>query len=628
MTAATSSQAEAEQQRWGASSTLTRILTATDHRVIGLRFLGTSVAFFALGGVLALLMRLQLARPNLHLLGPDAYDQVFSTHGTTMMFLFAVPFVQGAGVYLLPLMVGAKNLAFPRLAAYAYWVYLFGGIFLWVALLSNTGPDAGWFSYVPLAGPEYSPGKRADVWAQLVTFTELSALAIAVNAIVTIFKYRAPGMSLDRMPMGVWSQLVTAFMVVFAMPAVMTGSTMLALDRLVGTQFFNPAEGGDPLLWQHVFWFFGHPEVYIIFLPALGFVSEMIVASTRRPVFGYVPLVVANVATALLAFGLWVHHMFATGIPQLGASLFTGASIVISIPTGVQFFCWIASMWGTRPKLSAPFWFVLAFLTTFILGGLTGVMLAAVPIDRQVHDTYFVVAHFHYTLIGGAVFPMLGAIHHWFPKVSGRLLDERLGKVCCALVFVGFHTTFFPQHILGLHGMTRRIYTYSAESGWGTLSLVSTLGAFVLALGILTCVVNAVRAWTSGPAAGENPWDAPSLEWHLSSPPARMEERTVPIVHSRYPLWFGGLGKVTGLHRTEVLVTAIVDAEPLHREHAMGRSIGPLLAALGTTGLIVTCLFTPWGLVLFALPIGAALTAWYWPRRKFIDPERLAKEQP
>jgi cytochrome c oxidase subunit I+III len=609
-------------------SRVMRALTATEHQVIGLRFLGTALTFFAFGGVLALLMRLQLARPNLHILGPDAYDQVFSTHGTTMMFLFAVPFVQGAGIYLLPLMVGAKNLAFPRLAAYAYWVYLFGGIFLWVALLSNTGPDAGWFSYVPLAGPEYSPGKRADIWAQLVTFTELSALAIAVNAIVTVFKHRAPGMSLDRMPIGVWSQLVTAFMVVFAMPAVMTGSTMLALDRLVGTQFFNPAEGGDALLWQHVFWFFGHPEVYIIFLPALGFVSEIVVSSTRRPVVGYLPLVVSNVSTALLAFGLWVHHMFATGIPQLGASLFTGASIVISIPTGVQFFCWIASIWGSRPRFTAAFWFVLSFLTTFILGGLTGVMLAAVPIDRQVHDTYFVVAHFHYTLIGGAVFPIFGALHHWFPKATGRLLDERLGKVCCALVFVGFHTTFFPQHILGLNGMTRRIYTYPASSGWGSLSLVSTIGAFVLALGFLVYVVNAARAWNDGPAAGQNPWESPSLEWHLSSPPPPMEERTVPIVHGRYPLWFGGLGKVTGLRRDEQLVTAIVDAEPLHREHAMGRSIAPLLAALATTGLIVACLFTPWGLVFGALPVGAALVAWYWPRRALVDPQRLAKEQP
>src|SRR4051812_48540070 len=514
-------------------------LATTDHTAIGRRFIATALCFFALGGTLALLMRLQLATPLAHVMGPDRYNQVFTTHGSTMMFLFAVPVMQGLGLYFVPLMVGARNLAFPRLASFAFWIYLFGGIFLYIGLLSNTGPDAGWFAYVPLSGPAHSPGKRVDVWAQLITFTELSALSVAVNVIVTTFKQKAPGMSLDRLPIFVWASLVTSFMVLFAMPAVIIASSCLALDRLVGTQFFNPAEGGDALLWQHMFWFFGHPEVYIIFLPGIGMVSEIVVTASKRPLFGYVPVVLANVATAILAFGLWVHHMFATGLPQMGASFFTGASILIAIPTGVQFFCWIATLWGSRPTIDVQFGFVLAFFVTFLIGGLTGVMLAAVPINVQVHDTFFVVAHLHYVLIGGAVFPLFGGLTHWFPKLTGRLLDERLGWLSCALVAVGFNVAFFPQHLLGLRGIPRRIYTYLPETGWGFWNLISTVGAFTLGLGALVFFVNAARSLRSGTRAEANPWHAPGLEWSLSSPPPPAAARAVPVVPSRYPLWLG-----------------------------------------------------------------------------------------
>jgi len=620
--------AKARRERVIERSRVLRFISETEHQAIGLRFVVTALVFFAMAGALALLMRLQLARPGLHVVGPDLYNQAFTMHGSTMMFLFAVPVMQGMGVYLVPLMIGAKSLAFPRLSAFAYWTYLFGGIFLWLSFFMNTGPDVGWFSYPPLAGPEYAAGKRADVWAQLITFTELSALAIAVNLIATIFKQRSPGMSLDRMPVFVWASLVTAFMVVFAMPAVMVASTMLALDRLVGTHFFNPAEGGDPLLWQHVFWFFGHPEVYIIFLPALGFVSEIVTTFTRRPLFGYTPVVLANVATAILAFGLWVHHMFATGIPQLGASFFTAASIVIAVPTGVQFFCWIATIWGSGPRYAAPFLYVLAFLATFIIGGLTGVMQASVPIDTQVHDTFFVVAHFHYTLIGGAVFPLLGALHYWFPKVTGRLSDERLGWISCALVFAGFHLTFFPQHILGLHGMTRRIYTYAATTGWGTLNLVSTIGAFLIGAGLLVVLINLARSYRSGMAAGNDPWQGPSLEWHYASPPPRMEERDVAIVAARYPLWTAPVGKVVGLEPREELITNVIDAEPSHKEKNPGPSLSPFFLALATSGTIIACIFTPWGLVWGAVVIALVLTLWYWPRRSEVDEHHLSEEQP
>jgi cytochrome c oxidase subunit I+III len=594
-------------------SALYHWLATTEHTAIGRRFIVTALGFFVLGGILALLMRLQLATPLAHVMGPDRYNQVFTTHGSTMMFLFAVPVMQGLGLYFVPLMVGARNLAYPRLANFAFWIYLLGGVFLYIALLSNTGPDAGWFAYVPLSGPEHSPGKRVDVWAQLITFTELSALSVAVNLIVTTFKHKAPGLSLDRLPIFVWASLVTSFMVLFAMPAVIIASTCLALDRLVGTHFFNPAEGGDALLWQHMFWFFGHPEVYIIFLPGIGMVSEIVVTASRRPLFGYVPVVLANVATAVLAFGLWVHHMFATGLPQLGASFFTGASILIAIPTGVQFFCWLATLWGSRPTLDVQFGFVLAFFVTFLIGGLTGVMLAAVPINVQAHDTFFVVAHLHYVLIGGAVFPLLGGLTHWFPKLTGRMLGERLGWVSCVLVAVGFNVAFFPQHLLGLRGMPRRIYTYLPETGWGFWNLVSTVGAFVLGLGALVFLVNAALSLRSGARAAANPWRAPGLEWAVPSPPLPSAEREVLVVPSRYPLWVGELGRVEGLARDEVLVTRVVDAEPDHTVHAPEPSVMPVVTALATGSLIVACLFTPWGLPIGAVLVSVTLFIWFWP---------------
>src|SRR5215212_9057840 len=405
------------ERSWHEPSGLWGWLITVDHKRIGKRYIVTAMVFFALGGAEALVMRLQLARPQNGLLDPDKYNQFFTMHGTTMMFLFAVPVMTAWGLYLVPQMVGTRNLAFPRLNAYGYWVYLIGALFIYVQFLLNTGTDVGWFAYVPLAGPQFSPGKRVDTWAQMVTFTEIAALIGAVELIVTIFKQRAPGMSLNRLPLYVWSMLVVAFMIIFAMPAVAVASTfLLAMDRLVGTQFFNPAEGGDPLLWQHMFWFFGHPEVYIIFIPGLGFVSSIVTTFSRRPVFGYVAMVLSLIATGFIGFGLWVHHMFATPIPQLGQSFFTAASMMIAIPSGVQIFCWIATLWGGKLNIKTPLLFVLGFFAIFILGGMTGVMLASVPLDLQIHDTFFVVAHLHYVLIGGAVFPLFGAFYYWFPK--------------------------------------------------------------------------------------------------------------------------------------------------------------------------------------------------------------------
>ena len=555
---------------WGTPRTLYGRLASVDHKVIGRRYILTAFAFLALGGVLALIMRVQLSGSDLKLLGPEAYNQLFTMHGSTMMFLFAVPVMEAMAVYLVPLMVGTRNIAFPRLNAFSYWMYLFGGLFLWGAFVAKAGPDVGWFAYVPLSELDYTPTKQADVWAQMITFTEVAALAVAVEIVVTVFKLRAPGMTLDRIPLFVWSMMVMAFLVIFALPAIMVASTALILDRLVNTQFFQSSNGGHVLLWQHLFWFFGHPEVYIIFIPATGMVSSIVGAFARRPVFGYSALVLSLIAVGFLAFGLWVHHMFATGLPQLGASLFTASSMLIAVPNGVQIFCWLITIWDGRPVFRTPMLFVIGFILIFVIGGLSGVMVASVPFDVQVTDTYFVVAHFHYVLIGGAVFPLLGAVYFWFPKIIGRLLDERLGRWNFWLAFVGFNIAFFPMHILGLRGMPRRIYTYPAELGWDGLNLLSTFGSFLFATSFLILAVNVAKSLKSGEVAGDNPWGASTLEWATSSPPPAYNFAQIPIVSHRDPLWHdpetlevvGGLSVV----RREVLLGTVADATPHTRE--------------------------------------------------------------
>jgi len=602
---------------WQAPAGLRGWLSNVHHTAIGRRYVVTAFVFFVLAGLEAALMRAQLAFPDNDLVGPDLYNQLFTMHGTTMMFLFAVPVMEGFAIYLVPLMVGTRNVAFPRVNALGYYLFLLGGILLYGGFALGVGPDGGWFAYTPLTGPEYSPGKRIDVWSQTVTLTELSALIVAIEVIVTALRLRAPGMSLDRIPLFVWAMLVMSFMIVFAMPSVMVASSLLAMDRLVGTHFFNPSEGGDPLLWQHLFWFFGHPEVYIIFVPALGMVSSIVSAATRRPVFGYPAMVLALATTGFIAFGLWVHHMFATTVPRLGAALFTASSLLIAIPTGVQFFCWIVSLWRARIRFTTSLLFVLGFLSTVLGGGLTGVMLASVPLDLQVHDTHFVVSHFHYTLIGGAVFPLLGAVYHWFPKLAGRLLSERLGRWNFWLALVGFHLTFFPLFLLGVQGMPRRVYRYPSELGWGGLNLLASCGAVVLAASFAVLLANVVLALRRTERAPANPWGAETLEWDTDSPPPCYSHARAPVVTSLSPLWdTPAPARVVGLRsdRCEILVTRTVDAKLEHREVLPGHSLWPLLAALATAIGLVAVIFTPWGLPLGIALLFVALLGWYLPR--------------
>ena len=603
---------------WGNPPGMIGWLSSVDHKDIGRRYIVTALAFLALGGVLAMIMRLQLAKPDNDLVGAARYNEIFTMHGTTMMFLFAVPVMQGMKVYLTPLMLGTRQTAFPRLNAFSYWMYLAGGSLLWVAFALNIAPDIGWFAYPPLSGPQFGVGKRADIWAQMVTFTEVAALAAAVSLTATIIKQRAPGMTFARMPLFVWSTLVVSLMVIFSMPSVALASGLLLSDRLVGTHFYNPMEHGDPILWQHLFWFFGHPEVYIIFLPATGFVSEIVATFSRRSIVLYPIVVLALVGTGILAFGLWVHHMFATGLPRVGYSFYTAASIAVSVPTGMQIFCWIATMWEGRPRLAVPMLYVIGFIITFVIGGLTGVMIAAVPLDLQLHDTYFIVAHFHYVLIGGAVFPLLGAITYWYPKFTGRMMAEGLGKVTFWMLFLGFQLAFFPMHLAGINGMPRRVYTYPAGMGLELPNMLSSIGSAVVALAVLLFVINMVKSLRVGAHAAPNPWGGSTLEWATACPPDRYNFQHIPMVSSVSPLWDAGekLPVVHGLRveDREVLLTTVMAAEPDVREASAEPSLWPFIATLATTIMFVGSIFSPWAVLVGAIPATIALTAWFWPK--------------
>jgi len=600
-----------------------RILGAINNTYIGLFFVGAALLFFVLAGILALLMRTQLAVAENDFIGSDLYNQLFTMHGTMMMFLFAVPVVEAVAILLLPNMLGARDLPFPRMGAYAFWAYFIGGLCFFSSLFFDLAPDGGWFMYPPLTSFEFSPGVNSDMYMLGIGFIEISAVAGAIELIVGIMRTRAPGMSLDKLPVYAWAMLVFAVMVILAFPAVILATLLLELERAFQWPFFIADKGGDPLLWQHLFWLFGHPDVYIIFLPAAGMVSVIIPTVVQAPLVAYRLVVLALLGTGFVSFGLWVHHMFATGLPQLSMSFFSAASMAVAIPSGIQIFAWIATIASGRIRLNTPALFILGFLVIFTIGGLTGVMVAMVPFDLQVHDTYFVVAHFHYVLIGGMVFPLFAALYYWMPTVSKNALSERVGRWVFGLIFIGVNVTFLPMHVTGIVGMPRRVYTYPAELPWQGLNLVSTIGAFTIAAGVLLFLIDLARKMRF--SFGENPgniWNASTLEW---LPNDVYQTRSIPIVTSRDPIWdqpnlakdveagaYFLPGTRTG--RRETIVTSPIDARPQHVLQLPNEPDWlPLLAAACTAAFFFGLTFK---IVLPSLAIGvlavALMIAWAW----------------
>lgn len=598
-----------------------RALSAVNNTRIGVYYIATAMLFFVLAGVLALVMRAQLAVPDNALVEVRTYNQLFTMHGTVMMFLFAVPIVEAVAVYLLPGMLGARDLPFPWLSAYAFWAYAIGGLVFFCTLFFGAAPDGGWFMYPPLTGKEFSPGRGADWWLLGIGFIEISAIAGAIELIVGILFTRAPGMTLMRMPIFAWAMLVTALMIVFAFPAVIAATTLLEIERAFDWPFFIAGRGGDPLLWQHLFWFFGHPEVYIIFLPAAGMVSMMIPALAGTSLVAYRAIVAALAGVGLVSFALWIHHMFAAGVGDLAMTVTSAASFLVALPSGVQVFAWIATFWRGEVRPNAPTLFLLGFHFIFVLGGLTGVMVAVLPFDWQAHDSYFIVAHLHYVLIGGMVFPLFAGFYYWAPVFNGHCLSERWGRWVFGLMFGGFNLAFFPMHIAGLLGMPRRVHSYPGDLGWNALNMLSTVGAFVLAMGVLLFIVDAARTLRRPDKDHGNPWRAGTLEW---LPMREYGVRSIPQLVSREPLWEQpSLPREvedgrhwlpgTALGGRETLVTSIVDARPLHLLRLPTDGWWPLLAAIGTAGFFLLLTVE---LVVAAFAFGlvaiVAVLRWLW----------------
>ncbi|MCZ4344427.1 cytochrome c oxidase subunit I [Devosia neptuniae] len=598
--------------------------SAVNHTILGKRFMVLALIFFTIGGVLAMLIRAQLATPASAFIGPEVYNQIFTMHGTVMMFLFAIPMFEGLAIYMLPKMLGARDLAFPRMTAYGFWCYLFGGAILIIAMLAGYAPNAGWFMYTPLSSGTYSPGINADIWLIGITFVEISAITAAIEIVVSVLKMRAPGMSLERMPIFGWYMLVTGGMMVVGFPPLILGSILLEMERAFELPYFDPTRGGDPLLWQHLFWLFGHPEVYIIFLPAAGVLSTIIPTFARRPLIGYEAVIVAIVAMAFLSFGLWVHHMFTVGIPQLALAFFSAASALVAIPTAVQIFTWIGTIAGGRPKFDIPMLYVVGFFIVFVCGGLTGVMLAMVPFNSQAHDSYFVVAHLHYVLVGGFVFPMLAALYYWLPHFTGRRSVYRLSVPAFWLILIGFNLTFFLMHLTGLMGMPRRISTYPSNWGWDWLNLLSSFGSFIMTMGFALVLTDIILQFRFGPRGPRNPWGARTLEWAMPTPPASYNFAALPAIDRRAddldtnaigPRLARGAGYLGFARegRQETLGIDTLSGRPDHVIILPQRSFLPLWTALVTGGFFLSLLFKLYWLTPVAACAVIALFC-LWPR--------------
>ena len=619
--------AEKLKRLWETEPGIAGFLSTVDHKEIGIRYIITAFAFLIAGGLEAALMRWQLAWPGRHALTPEQYDQLFTTHGMTMIFLYAGPVLSGFSNYLWPLLLGARDMALPRLNALSYWIYLCAGIFLYAAFAFGFGPNDGWFNYVPLAARAYNAGPNIDFYALGMILLGISTTVGSINFVVTFLRMRAPGMSINRVPILIWGTLTASAANIFAIPAVSLAFFLLWMDRNVGTHFFDVTTGGSAMLWQHLFWMFGHPWVYAIVLPAMGMVSDGLPVFVRRPLVGYTVVALATVATMVLGFGVWVHHMFATGLPNVSLSFFSAASLIIAVPSSVGVFAWIATIWTGRPVFTTAFMFFASVIVLFVIGGVSGFMTGSVPVDWQLTDTYFIVAHIHYVLIGINVFPVVGATYFWFPKFTGRLMDERLGRWNFWTMFIGFNIGFFPMHISGLLGMPRRVYTYADGMGWDWINLITTIGSYIFAIGVLLFLINVWKSYRKGPLAGDNPWDAPSLEWATTSPPPPYNFVVIPTVASRHPLWEDRLQQHEGEgshvdaglvldHGREAIGTSSLDATPDIILRMPRDSYAPVILALTATTIFVGLAFHLWWLAgLGVLATGVDIIGWLWPER-------------
>jgi cytochrome c oxidase subunit 1 len=568
-------------------------ITTVDHKRIGILYGATAFFFFLLGGLEALIIRIQLARPDNNFIDPDTYNQLFTMHGTTMIFLAIMPLSSMLFNYLIPLMIGARDVAFPRLNAFSYWVFLLGGLFLNASFLFGAAPDTGWYGYANLTSRQFSPGPNVDFWNMGLQVLGVASLAAAVNFFVTIVNMRAPGMTMMRMPMFVWMSFITQVLLLLAFPVIAVALILLMFDRFFGTHFFIPTGGGDPLLWQHFFWIFGHPEVYILILPAFGVVSEVLPVFSRKPLFGYAAMVFSGVFIAFLGFGVWSHHMFTTGMGPIADTFFSLSTMLIAIPTGVKIFNWMGTMWFGSLQFRTPMYFAVGFIAMFIIGGLSGVMHSSPPADLQQNDTYFIVAHFHYVLFGGSIFALTAGAYYWWPKMFGRMLDERLGKLHFWLMLIGFNLTFFPMHFVGLNGMPRRTYTYPGELGFDLLNQIETAGSFILGLSFVVFLVNIWRTSRTPRNAPADPWNGATLEWALPSPPPEWNFDRLPTVVGRDPLWEEK--RKQGGRLPEPVAGSGAGI------HLPNPSYWPLVTAVGVTAVFVAILMSPkwgpWGIV-------------------------------
>jgi cytochrome c oxidase subunit I+III len=614
-----------------------RYWSAVNNSEVGVWYTATAFFFMLYAGVLALLVRIQLAVPENDFLAAETYNQAFTLHGTVMMFLFAVPLFEAFSIAILPEMLSARDLPFPRLSAYGFWCFLIGGVFVSGSILFDAAPQGGWFMYPPLTTDTAQSGIGADIWLLGLSFIEVASIAAAVELIVGVLKCRPPGMRINLIPLYAWYILVVAGMIVFAFPPLIAGDLLFEVERAFDWPFFDAERGGDPLLWQHLFWIFGHPEVYIIFLPAIALVAMIVPTFAQRPIFGYTWIVLAAVGTGFLSFGLWVHHMYTTGLPAISLGFFSAVSEAVAIPTGVQIFAFIATLLAGQVIFSVPMLFVTGALAIFVVGGLTGVMVALAPFDWQAHDTYFVVGHLHYVLIGGMLFPVVAGIYYFFPFVSGKKLSDRLGRIAFWPMFVGFNLGFLPMHLTGLKGMPRRVFTYPQGLGWDWLNLLSTVGAFTFAAGFLIVVWDVLRPKGKQPYSERNPWNAGTLEWLTEMPGQPWGARTVPLIESRYPLWdqkdflrdydegrFFLPDAEEGLRET--LVTSTLDAEPEQCLRVAGPTFLTMLAAIFTGGAFIFPTFHMYiaGLVSALLALGFIL-AWLWTGTAMI-PEKAHKD--